>query len=636
MDEAASRERLFFTVFVPPMGPSMKVVFRSVSYFRKDARLIALLFLLIGASVGLNLLAAWPMAVLVDSVLSQTPKSSAPARVLSWLAGSNTVKQIIVVSVAILVIRVAQEGTGMVRTVLNATIKYRGTRRLRTELFEKLQVLGLPWHRLRSQGDTLYRVINDTSGPWGILDTLIGSGAATITLLAMTVIMALRSLELTLFAFAITPLLALVNRYFGRLIRRRAIHAKEREAGFTVALQRAVTSIGITQAFGREKREQELFRRSVDSTVKGATDLAWAEALYPLAVQVVFAMGAAIIMGYGGWLVYRDQFVLHRMGGVSCGDLIVFMAYLGQLWDPLGWVLGFPTKIQSSLASCERVFQVLDQEPHVRERPNALHVPVLPRSLSLKNVSFSYDATTPVLRNISVSIEPGEMVAFVGASGSGKSTIVSLLSRFYDTSHGSIRLDHWDIKDIRLADLRRHIAIVSQENALLTDTIAANLRYGRPDASDDEIRLAAREAGADVFIESLPERYDTIVSESGGNLSGGQRQRLAIARALVSNAPLLVLDEPTSALDPRNEGWILETLRRLRRKRTIILITHRLESVADCDKIIVLGNGTIVESGTHLQLLSLQGMYADMVYRSKEGTAKESMLPSRVRLKVMP
>lgn len=614
----------------------MKVVLRSVSYFRGDARFIILLLLLIGASVALNLLAAWPMAVLVDSVLSQTPKSSLPATVLSRLAGNNTVKQIIVVSTAMLLIRVTQEGTGMARMVLNATIKYRGTKRLRTELFGKLQLLGLPWHRLRSQGDTLYRVINDTSGPWGILDTLIGSGAAAVTLIAMTAIMALRSFELTLFAFAITPLLALVNRYFGRLIRRRAISAKEREAGFTVALQRAVASIGITQAFGREKREQELFGRSVDSTVKGATELAWAEALYPLAVQVVFALGAAIIMGYGGWLVYRDQFILHKMGGVSCGDLIVFMAYLGQLWDPLGWVLGFPTKIQTSLASCDRVFQVLDQEPHVRERPNALCIPIAPRSLSLMNVSFSYEAATPVLRNISISIEPGEMVAFVGASGSGKSTLVSLLSRFYDPSHGSIRLDQWDIRDIRLSDLRRHIAIVSQENVLLSDTIAANLRYGRPDATDAEIQLAAREAGADIFIEALPERYDTVLNESGSNLSGGQRQRLAIARALVSNAPLLVLDEPTSALDPRNEVWILDTLRKLRRKRTIILITHKLESVADCDKILVLGNGTIIESGTHLQLLSLQGVYADMVQRTKEGSMRESVVPLRARLKAVP
>ncbi len=591
----------------------MKVVLRSVSYFRQDSFMIAVLLLLIGASVGLNLLAAWPLAVLVDTIVSHSPKSSSPADLVVWLVGDNRVIQIVLIAASFFVIRLLQEVVGTTRAVLNAMIRYRGTRRIRAESFAKLQQLGLPWHRVRSQGDTIYRVINDTSGPWGVIDTLIGSTAAMVTLIAMTIIMLFRSVELTLFALAVVPFLLIANCYFGRLIKCCATKARERESIFTVTLQRAIASISVTQAFGREKREGAIFKKAIDGTVEAATSLAWAESLYPMAVQIIFATGAASIMGYGGWLVYRDQFLTPTPEGVTCGDLMVFLAYLGQLWDPMGWVLGFSTKIQNSVASCDRIFHILDQSAKVEETPNATALPVAQRTLSLHDVSFGYQSGAPVLQDLSASIEPFQMVAFVGPSGSGKSTVLSLLSRFYDPCAGSIRLDGIDIRNIRIADVRHHIAVVGQDSMLLPDTVAENLRYGRPDATDEELRFAAKDAGADAFIESLPDGYETYIAEGGSNFSGGQRQRLAIARALVSNAPILVLDEPTSALDPHHEGLILETLEGLRKKRTIVLVTHKLEAVAHCDRIFVMRDGRVVESGTHLHLLSQQGLYAEML-----------------------
>jgi subfamily B ATP-binding cassette protein MsbA len=591
----------------------MTVIRRAISFFRADLHLIILLLVMIGLSVALNLCAAWPLAILIDAVLSPTPKMSVPARAVLAVTGDSKGVQIAALAIGGFLIKVLQEFVFMSRSIVAAIVKYRGTRRLRARTFEHLQNLGFPWHRDRSQGDTMYRVISDTNGPWGVLDTMIGSSAACVTLLAMLIVMVTQNWRLTLCAILITPLLVVANLFFSRLIRVRAEIAKMNESLFTVTLQRALACIGVTQCFGRERREQRAFNHSIDKAVDGATALAWAECSYPLVVQSIFGLGAALIIGVGGWFVYRDQFLSPVANGVTTGELMVFLAYLGQLWDPLGWVIGFPAKVQASIASCDRVFEVLDQKPHVHDNPHAVRLLTAPRALTISDVSFSYKPHgRQALDGISLRIQPGEMVAFVGASGSGKSTLLSLLSRFYDPLSGGIELDGIDLRSLRLSDVRRHVAVVSQESPLLADTIAANLRYGRPEATDAEVRAAAYQAGAAGFIESLPDGYDTIIAEGGGNFSGGQRQRLAIARALVSNAPILVFDEPTSALDPHHEEWILDTLRTLRQERTIILVTHKVASVADCDQIIVLQGGRIAERGTHAELLTHRGVYAEM------------------------
>lgn len=596
----------------------MTVIIRAISFFRTEVHLIVLLLALIGLSVLLNLCGAWPLAILIDVVLAPTPKMSPPAQAIVSLTGESRMAQVVTIAIGGLLIKVLQEVVFMCRGILSAIIKYRGTRRLRASVFEHLQALGVPWHRDTSQGDTMYRVISDTGGPWGVLDALVGSSAACVTLVAMLIVMVAQNWRLTVCAVMITPLLVVANLFFSRLIRVRAELAKHNEALFTVTLQRALSCIGVTQSFGRERREQRAFNYSIDKAVEGATSLAWAEGTYPFVVQSIFGLGVAVIIGVGGWFVYRDQFLNPIPDGVTCGELMVFLAYLGQLWDPLGWVIGFPAKIQSSVASCDRVFEVLDQEPHVRDNPDAGRLLTAPRILSVSDLTFRYKTESRhVLDGLSLRIEPGEMVAFVGSSGSGKSTLLSLLSRFYDPTRGRIELDGINIRDLRVSDVRRHIAVVSQESPLLADTIWANLRYGRPDATDAEVRAAAYQAGAAGFIESLPDGYDTILAEGGGNFSGGQRQRLAIARALVSNAPILVFDEPTSALDPHHEEWVLDTLRGLRKDRTIILVTHKVASVADCDQIFVLQGGRIAESGSHPDLMASRGVYADMVNNAR-------------------
>ncbi|MBD2067798.1 ABC transporter ATP-binding protein [Leptolyngbya sp. FACHB-671] len=591
----------------------VRIVLRSISYFRRDLWLIIALLVLIGASVALNLLNAWPMAILVDTVLSPTPNPNWIHRLFLAPFGEGKLNQIFGMALVAMLIRILSDTVIMLRKMLNYRIQYNGTLRVRTELYDKMQALSLGWHGSRSQGDAIYRLSYDSLGPWGVIDTLIGSTAASVTLTAMIWIMLSRHVLLTVFALSFTPLLLLANWYFEGRIRRRAFESKQTDAVMTSTMQQAIELIGLIQSFGREATESRRFARVVDRSVGAAMRLHWQENLYPLAVQVVFALGSGVIFGYGGYLVYRDQFFRPVPNGLTLGDLIVFLAYLNQFWDPIGWVLGFTTKIQTFVASCDRVFTVMDEPPAIADEPDARSLPVHPRTLTLAGVSFEYNSGQPVLHNITASIEPGQMVAFLGPSGTGKSTLLNLLPRFYDPTQGSVLLDGVDLRTLKVFDVRKHMALVSQGSPLFPGTIAENIAYGRPDALFHKIREAAVESGAAEFIETLPEQYDTLIAEGGQNLSGGQRQRLAIARAIVTKAPILILDEPTNALDLKHEQWVIETLQRLRRLRTIILVTHRLETAVDCDRIFVMQGGEIVEDGTHTELLARQGLYFRML-----------------------
>jgi ATP-binding cassette, subfamily B, bacterial len=288
------------------------------------------------------------------------------------------------------------------------------------------------------------------------------------------------------------------------------------------------------------------------------------------------------------------------------------MDYIRKLWEPLKWLTEFVVKVRTHEAAARRVFRILDTPEMITEDPRAEDLPVSSRTLVLDHVGFAYRPDYPILRDLCATIRPGEMVAFVGPSGTGKSTLLALMLRLYDPTAGALRLDGIDLRAARLTDTRAHMALVGQESLMLPASIAANIAYGRPGASRNEIERAAELAGAAAFIEDLPGGYETILAEGGQNLSGGQRQRLAIARALVTRAPFLILDEPTSALDPHHEQLLVETLKALKGGRTIVLVTHRLESVAACDQVFMIDAGRIIERGTHHQLLGLNGHYARM------------------------
>jgi ABC-type multidrug transport system fused ATPase/permease subunit len=303
--------------------------------------------------------------------------------------------------------------------------------------------------------------------------------------------------------------------------------------------------------------------------------------------------------------------LLHRRQ-LTPGELMIFMTYLGMIYDPLCQMTGFSFNLESGLAGARRVFEVLDRDAAVADSAEATSLSLQPRSLILEAVGFEYSAQQQILQRISVNIQPGQSVAFVGSSGAGKSTLLNLLLRFYDPTAGGVKLDDYDLRQIKLKDIRRHIALVLQDSVILPTTIAENIAYGCPAATLEQIREAARLAGANNFIESLPEQYQTALFDAGMNLSGGQRQRIGLARALLTKAPILVFDEPTSALDPEHEQIVIDTLNSLKTKHTIVLVSHHIGAVMNCDCIYVLDHGMIVEHGSHQELLRQGGIYAAM------------------------
>jgi ABC-type multidrug transport system fused ATPase/permease subunit len=444
----------------------------------------------------------------------------------------------------------------------------------------------------------------DTFGCHAVLSVIVNIAFAVVTLSVISALLMAKTVGLSLLALSIAPPLLWVNIKFGRRLKEKTIIAKESDSDFTTTVQRSMSAIVLTQAYGREDEEFKRFGATARKCVRHWFGIHRQELAYRLSVGAIFAVGGALLLTYGGILVHERR--------LSPGELMIFMTYLGMLYDPLCQITGAAMNLQNGLAGARRVFEVLDRDVGVADHRKAISLAVQPRTLTLENVSFEYRSGEPVLQGISAVIKPGQSVAFVGSSGVGKSTLLNLLPRFYDPTGGIIKLDDWDLRLVKLKDIRRHIALTLQDSVILPTTVAENIAYGYPAASEEQIEEAARLAGANLFIEALPQGYRTQLIDAGQNLSGGQRQRIALARSLLTGAPILVLDEPTSALDSHHEQVIQESLRSLKGRRTIVLVSHRIVTVMDCDLIYVLDGGKIVEQGTHSELIRLGGIYASM------------------------
>ena len=594
---------------------------RILSYFKPDGWLITLLVALIWVALLAGILEGAAVAVLLDAVLSDRPRTDAPSRLLqAWLAWlpADRAGRVLALAILWLGFRVVIDTSLLLREMINNRLRFNGTARVRAKLFDQLQHLSPAYHKSRPQGDAIYRMGTDAAGFFGVLDTFVGAANSILTVVVVGAVMAQFHQQITVVCLAAVPLLLLANWHFGRTIRATSAASKQADADLTTFVQRSVATVALAQLFGRERTECRRFREAIDHTTATGMRMGWQQQLYPWTQRLTYAAGHAFVLGYGGWLVFRDQ-AAGRTDGLTVGAVGAMLAYLGQLWEPVRRLAGFTADVQNNAAACARAFQVLDLTPAVADPPDPIPLPVRPRTLELRRVEFAYADERPVLRRVGARIAPGEMVAFVGPSGSGKSTLLNLLPRFYDPTGGALLLDGHDLRSVRLADVRRHVAVVPQESPAVAGTVAENIAFGRPEATSAQIRRAAELAGADAFIETLPQGYDTEVTEAGQNLSGGQRQRLAIARALLTQAPILVLDEPTSGLDAPHERLVLNTLHRLRGRRTIVLVTHSLAAVTGCDRIFVLQGGRVAESGTHEQLLAAAGTYAKMSAASTAG-----------------
>ncbi len=592
----------------------MNLYWRALSYYKGEAGRIVLSFVMIAVMTASGLLVVYPMAILVDSVFGDKGVTGFVSRVFFSIAPESKVGQVWLAAGILLGLAILQQVLSMFQTLLGIRIGFAGLMRVRCDLFRKLQELSLAYHRSQPQGDAIYRLSWDTYGIQNVVQGFMQSVVVNVLTLAfMIVIMVSNNWRLTLVALVAVPILFWTTKFYGKILQSKATEAKEVDSRLTTTIQRSASTIGLVQAFSREKDEYDRFHANVHESASAYLRLHWQEVLFWLMVGSILALGSAVVLGYGGYLVYQDQYVLNRGGeGFTIGKLTIFLGLLAQLYAPLQKLSGSSTMLATGIAGCKRVFEVLDRDPIIKDAPDAVSLPKQPRVLELDNVVFSYREGNNVLDGVTCHIKPGEMVAFVGSSGVGKTTLLNLVPRFYDPVAGAIKLDGHDLRKIKVADVRKHIALVLQENVVLPTSVRENIAYGRPGASDAQIKRAAELAGAASFIEKLDHKYEEQVSESGSNLSGGQRQRISIARALLTEAPIIIMDEPTSALDPQHEQLIIETLKNIKGQRTLILVSHRLSTVADCDQIFVMEAGKIIERGRHEELIRQRGLYWKM------------------------
>lgn len=480
--------------------------------------------------------------------------------------------------------------------------------RLRRELFCHLQELSVPYHDVHIVGVTVSRVTNDTE----VINELLSQGLISIVgdsllLVGTLVVMLTMESRLALLTFSVLPLMVLVTWLFSR--RARVAFRETRVAiGAVVGdLAENISGIRVIQAFAQEESTQERFetvnRENRDANI-GAVSLSF---VFLPAVDLLSMAAMCIVLGFGG--------VMAAKGSLSIGVLVAFLAYVGRFFDPIRDLSQIYTTLQAATAGGERVLELLDTQPNVQDRPGAVEIPPLQGRIELRDVSFRYNPEKGVLRNVSLTVEPGETVALVGPTGAGKTSIANLVARFYEVTEGAVLIDGYDVRNVTARSLHRQLGLVPQEPFLVSGTIADNIRFGRPDAGDEEMVAAAKSANADEFIRALPEVYETSILEGGVNLSVGQRQLVSIARALLADPRILIMDEATSSVDTMTEVLIQEALGRLLSGRTAIIIAHRLSTVRNVDRIYVVDDGRIVEQGSHEELMEQAGLYSDLYER---------------------
>jgi ABC-type multidrug transport system fused ATPase/permease subunit len=548
-----------------------------------------------------DLLRPWPLKLIIDNILLGKPLPSSLSSFSTYFAHEKVWTTVAVA--ALLIVLSAIKGFSVyAQTSITSRIGYRIAHALRRELFSHLQRLSLAFHKRSKAGELLTKVTSDTNSVRDAFSefalTLV---TEVLTLAGMVVIMLAMNVELSLVVLSTFPVLAVISVYRFRRIRDSARKVRKAEGNLASRVSETLHAIAIVKAFGRERYETERFESESSETLNESIRTARLEAASSRAADIVNAFGTFAVLVAGSLQAMRGQ--------ITPGALLVFVSYMNSLYVPIRTLAKLSAKLSRAFVSAGRISDTLGVEPEIDDRPGARAATGLRGNISFRQVSFGYNDAGPVLKNISFSITAGEKVALLGRSGAGKSTIVSLLLRLYETQQGEILLDGVNVKDYQRESLRQQIGIVMQDIVMFGASIRENIAYGKLDATSEEIIRAAKAANAHEFISDLEDGYDTILGARGGTLSGGQRQRLALARAFVRNAPILILDEPMTGLDSESEEAVRDALERLMHGKTCLLITHDLGSAAGADRVLILENGRIVEQGTPLELLETGPRY---------------------------
>jgi ATP-binding cassette subfamily B protein len=571
----------------------------------------------IGESIT-DLLEPWPLKVVFDYVFGSKHMPAWLATIVSYI-GTDKLSILNFAAIAVILIAIFGALSSYAEKYLTTSVGQWVMHDLRRVLYSHIQKLSLAYHDQKRTGDLISRVTSDIDAVQSLIsNVLLGMLVNVLTLIGMLGVMLYLNWQFTLIAMVVAPGLFWVVYHYTRRIKQAARDVRRKEGEVVSVLEEVLSSIRVVKAFAREDYEQERFeKQSLESVQRALRARSLKAKLAPL-VEVIVACGTCLVLWYGARLVMT--------GALTSGELLIFLLYLGKMYKPMRELSKMTDTISKAQVGWERIREVLENETQVRDLPGAKRAPRLKGAIEFNDVSFAYDSAQPVLENLSLKIKPGQLAALVGPTGAGKTTIVSLLPRFYDVTSGEIRIDGEDIRRYKIKSLRQQISFVLQETILFRAPVWQNIAYGKPEATREEIIRAAQLANAEEFIERMPDGYDTMVGERGVTLSGGQRQRITIARAIIRDAPILVLDEPSAGLDAESEKLVFDALENLMKGRTSIVIAHRLATVSRADVIFVVDGGRIVEQGTHQELLDSGGLYSrlyELQFRREEETARE-------------
>ncbi len=572
---------------------------------RPRRRTLAALVVAMLVQMAMSLAVPWPLKVVLDNVVGSHPAPHWIAWLLPTLGGHGKPQIAAAAGIATVLIAVVTGIAMYVQSYLTESLGQCVGNDLRVRLYHHLQELSLAYYDTTRTGTILSTLTGDvqTIQSFASMSTL-NIFTDMLTLVGMIVVMFWLHWDFALIALAVTPLLAIFIARVNKAVRLAVKEVRTRQSDLVSTLQEGLQAIQVVQAFGGEERQERHFREVSMETVTAWLKARRFSSLLSPVVGLAIALCTGLVIWRGSLLILA--------GTMTAGALTVFLAYLAKFFQPVRDLAQMTNTLAQVSVAFQRVTAVCDADQTIPERPAPQDPPRFRGAVAFENVEFGYDPTVPVLRDITFTIGPGQMVGIVGPTGSGKSTVVSLIPRFRDPDAGRITIDGVDITDFKLHGLRCQIGFVLQDTVLLRGTVRENIAFGRPDATEEEIIAAAKLANADEFIVRMPGGYDSLVGDRGGTLSGGQRQRIGIARALIRNSPILILDEPTAALDAESEELVIEAMERLMEGRTVITIAHRLSTLRDADKLIVIKDGTVAESGTHEELLALDGIYAGL------------------------
>jgi ABC-type multidrug transport system fused ATPase/permease subunit len=580
----------------------VKYLPRVFHYLKPHWKLAALSAVLLLFNVLAGLLTPWPLKILVDSVLGNPPAPlpSVLSRLLSPIA-TQRVALLLFAVLAGLGVTILQNMFLVLSNYVNTRLDQSIVLDFRTALFDHTLNLSMGYHDRRRASMMIYVINSQGDCVARLIMTVPQMGQSVLMLIGMFWIAFNMDWQLALLCLTVVPFLYYSVGYYATHIQQRLIEVRTMEAECLSIIHEGINLLRVIVAFGREKRELGRFRKQGEKSVSSRVKLTVRQTVFSLVVNSATAAGTALVLGVGAYHVMQ--------GRLTVGQLLVIMAYIAAVYKPLETISTTIGALQEYIVNLQCALEVLDTVPEIRDGVHARSISHVEGRVTFENVSFSYEGRKDTLNNIAFDVTPGQVVAVVGQTGAGKTTMLSLLPRFYTPNEGRILVDGTDIRDYKLTSLRSHISIVLQDPLLFSATVAENVLYGRPDASMDEVIEAAKAANAHDFIMKLPKQYDTDLGERGAKMSTGERQRIAVARAFLKDAPILILDEPTSSIDSKTESVILDALDRLMVGRTTFIIAHRLSTIRYSDVILVMDEGRIVERGTHNELLDARGIY---------------------------